>query len=177
MARASARRHAQAIYEIALEQDELDRWRRELEVIGEALTDPNIHAFLESPKIRFDDKKNILEQRLEGLSPLALNAAYLLVARRRLSIVSELVSEYGRLVDEHRGVAHARVTTAIPLEKQDEVDLTQRLSDALAREIVLATKTDPSIIGGLTIRVGDKLIDGSTRSRLEALRKSLVGTL
>ncbi|MDY6917950.1 MAG: ATP synthase F1 subunit delta [Chloroflexota bacterium] len=176
MARASARRHAQAIFEIALEQNQLDLWRGDLRVVAEALMDPDIHAFLESPKIRFDDKKKILEERLKSLSPLALNAAYLLVAKRRLGIVAELVSEYERLVDEHRGVAHARVTTAIPLDEGDTADLTRRLADTVSKEIVLATQTDPSIIGGLKVRIGDKLIDGSTRSRLEALRKSLVGT-
>ena len=176
MARASARRHAQAIFEIALEQNQLDLWRGDLRVVAEALMDPDIHAFLESPKIRFDDKKKILEERLKSLSPLALNAAYLLVAKRRLGIVAELVSEYERLVDEHRGVAHARVTTAIPLDEGDTADLTRRLADTVSKEIVLATQTDPSIIGGLKVRIGDKLIDGSTKSRLEALRKSLVGT-
>lgn len=176
MARASARRHAQAIFEIALEQNQLDLWRGDLRVVAEALMDPDIHAFLESPKIRFDDKKKILEERLKSLSPLALNAAYLLVAKRRLGIVAELVSEYERLVDEHRGVAHARVTTAIPLDEGDTADVTRRLADTVSKEIVLATQTDPSIIGGLKVRIGDKLIDGSTRSRLEALRKSLVGT-
>ena len=176
MARASARRHAQAIFEIALEQNQLDLWRGDLRVVAEALMDPDIHAFLESPKIRFDDKKKILEERLKSLSPLALNAAYLLVAKRRLGIVAELVSEYERLVDEHRGVAHARVTTAIPLDEGDTADVTRRLADTVSKEIVLATQTDPSIIGGLKVRIGDKLIDGSTKSRLEALRKSLVGT-
>ena len=68
------------------------------------------------------------------------------------------------------------MTTAIPLDEGDTADVTRRLADTVSKEIVLATQTDPSIIGGLKVRIGDKLIDGSTRSRLEALRKSLVGT-
>ena len=133
-----------------------------------------IYAFLENPKIHFDEKSGILRQRLDGISPLAMNLALLLVAKKRLGIVEELVAEYGRLVDEHRGIAHAKVATAIPLDEKDKSSVDDRLSDALGKEILLVTQVDPSIIGGLTVRVGDKLIDGSTKSRLQALRKSLV---
>lgn len=175
MARASARRHAQAVFQIALEQNELDRWRSDLGMIAEAMKDSVIYAFLENPKIHFGEKAKIMSRRLEGISPLAMNLALLLVAKKRLGIVEEIVYEYGRLVDEHRGIAHAKVATAVPLDAKDKDSVTHRLSDALSKEILLVTQVDPSIIGGLTIRVGDKLIDGSTKSRLQALRKSLVG--
>ena len=174
MARASARRHAQAVFQIALEQNELDRWRYDLGMIAEAMKDSVIYAFLENPKIHFGEKAKIMSRRLEGISPLAMNFALLLVAKKRLGIVEEIVYEYGRLVDEHRGITHAKVATAVPLDEKDKDSVTHRLSDALGKEILLVTQVDPSIIGGLTIRVGDKLIDGSTKSRLQALRKSLV---
>ncbi len=175
MARASARRHAQAVFQIALEQNELDRWRNDLGMIAEAMNDPLLYAFLENPKIHFDVKTRILSQRLEGISPLAMNLALLLVAKKRLGIVEEIVYEYGRLVDEHRGIAHAKVATAIPLDEKDRDSVTHRLSDALGKDILLITQVDPSIIGGLTVRIGDKLIDGSTKNRLQALKKILVG--
>lgn len=143
-------------------------------MIADAMKDSIIYAFLENPKIHFGEKTKIMSQRLEGISPLAVNLALLLVTKRRLGIVEELASEYGRLVDEHRGIAHAETTTAIPLDGEAKDRITQRLSDTVAKEILLATKVDPSIIGGLTIRIGDKLIDGSTKSRLLALKKSLV---
>jgi F-type H+-transporting ATPase subunit delta len=174
MASASARRHAQAVFEIALEQDELDTWRRDIEAIAEAMTDTLLAAFLESPKVYFEAKAKVLAQRLEGIGPLATNLALLLVAKKRMDIVEELVSEYGRLVDEHRGIAHAKVATAVSLDPKDRENMSHKLGDALSKEVLLVTQVDPSVIGGLTIRVGDKLIDGSTRSRLEALKRSLV---
>lgn len=175
MARASARRHAQAVFQIALEQNELDRWRSDLGMIAEAMKDSVIYAFLENPKIHFGEKTKIMSQRLEGIGPLAMNLALLLVAKKRLGIVEEIVYEYGRLVDEHRGIAHAKVATAVPLDEKYKDSVTHRLSDALGKKILLVTQVDPFIIGGLTVRVGDKLIDGSTKSRLQALKKSLVG--
>ncbi|MBE0415563.1 MAG: ATP synthase F1 subunit delta [Dehalococcoidia bacterium] len=174
MARASARRHAQAAFQIALEQNELDGWRGDLEVISEAVKDPFLLSFLESPKIHFAEKERILRQRLEGINPLAMNMSFLLVAKRRLGIVEEIVSEYGRLVDEYRGIAHAAVVTAVPLDENEKDRLTHRLSDIVGKEILLASQVDPSIIGGLVARVGDKLIDGSTKSRLLALKESLM---
>jgi F-type H+-transporting ATPase subunit delta len=174
MARASARRHAQAAFQIALEQNELDRWRGDLEQISEAMKEPLLFAFLESPKIHFDEKTRILSQRLEGINPLAMNLAFLLVAKGRLGIVEEIVLEYGRLLDEYRGIAHAEVATAVPLDPEEKDRLTHRLSDMVSKEIVLTTRVDRAIIGGLVARVGDKLIDGSTKSRLLALRESLI---
>lgn len=174
MARAAARRHAQAAFEIALERKELEVWRGDLERLSEAVQDPLLFTFLESPRIRFNEKERILSQGLEGLNPLVMNLALLLVSRGRLGLVADMVLEYGRLVDEHRGIAHAEVTTAVPLESEEKDKLVRRLGVLVGREIVLTTRVAPAIIGGLVARVGDKLIDGSTKSRLLALRESLM---
>ena len=170
----SARRHAQAAFQIALERDELDLWREDLERIAVAIKDPLLHAFLASPKVPFSEKARILGQSLEGISPLAMNLAYLLVARGRLRIVEDIVDEYRRLVDEHRGIAHAEVAAAIPVDDEVKDRLISRLSSLVGREIVLKVKVDPSLIGGIIARIGDKIIDGSTRSRLVSLRESLI---
>ena len=176
MARAaSARRHAQAVFQLALERGELDLWRGDLERIATAIKDPVLYPLLESPKIPFSKKARILSQRLEGVTPLAMNLAYLLVAKRRLGIAGDIVVEYQRLVDDHRGIAHAEVATAVPVDEAVKDELAQRLGHLVGREVVLSTSVDPSLIGGLVARVGDKLIDGSIRSRLLALRESLIG--
>ena len=175
MARAaSARRHAQAAFEIALERDELDVWRRDLERIAGAMRDPVLRPVLESPKVPFTEKTRILGQWLEGVTPLAMNLAHLLVARGRLGIAEDIFTEYERLVDDHRGIAHAEVTTAVPLGEGEREKLVRRLGEVVGKEIVLRERVDPALIGGLRARVGDKLIDGSTKSRLLWLRESLI---
>jgi F-type H+-transporting ATPase subunit delta len=85
-----------------------------------------------------------------------------------------MVLEYGWLVDEHRGIAHAEVATAVPIELKEKDKLIRYLGDLVGLKIALTDRVDPSIIGGLVARVGDKIIDGSTRSRLHALRASLL---
>jgi F-type H+-transporting ATPase subunit delta len=174
MAQAAARRHAQAAFEIALEQNGLDVWRRDLSRFSEVVKDPDLSAFLESPRVHFEDKAKVLRQGLEDLNPLVMNLALLLIARGRLGLVADMVLEYGRLVDEHGGIAHAEVVTAVSLEPKEKDKLIRRLGELVGREIVLITKVDPAIIGGLIARVGDKLIDGSTKSRLLSLKGSLM---
>jgi len=172
----SARRHAQAAFQIALDRDELDLWRGDLERIAAAMKVPLLYSFLASPKVPFGDKARILGQHLEGVNPLALNLAYLMVARGRLRIVGDMVDEYGRLVDAHRGIAHADVTAAIPVDEGIRDKLVTRLGSLVGQEIVLTVDVDPSLVGGIVARIGDKIIDGSTKSRLASLRESLIST-
>jgi len=174
MARVAAKRHAQAAFQIALERDELEIWRGDLERLSALVKDPLVFAFFESPRINFEEKGRILRQGLEGVNPLVMNLALLVVARGRLDLVADMVLEYGQLVDEQRGIAHAEVATAVPIELEDKDKLIRYLSDLVGLKIVLTERVDPSIIGGLVARVGDKIIDGSTRSRLLALRESLL---
>ena len=174
MAGAAARRHAQAAFQIALERGELDAWREDLGRLAEAVRDPRLLAFLESPRVHLEQKAKVLGQVLDKLNPLVMNMALLLVSRGRLALVPETVEEYGRLVDEHQGIAHAEVATAVPLDSKQADRLARRLGDLVGKDIVLATEVEPSLVGGLTARVGDKLIDGSIKSRLSALRGSLI---
>lgn len=174
MARASVKRHAQAVFSIALERDELDGWLSDLRRIAQAMAEPQLIAMLETPRLRLSDKTRLLDEVLGGISPLAMNLAYLLVARGRLGIAGKIASEYQRLVNEHRGIQHVEVTTAIPLDDEDRKRLKDRLEAVTDREIVLSAEVDPEIIGGIVARLGDRLIDGSTRSKLKALRRSLI---
>ena len=174
MAGAAARRHAQAAFQIALERGEPDVWREDLSRLTEAVQDPGLSALLESPRIRLEDKSRVLGQVLDKLNPLVMNLALLLVSRGRLSLLPGIVAEYGRMVDEHQGITHAEVTTAVPLDSKQGTMLARRIGDLVGKDVVLTTEVEPSLIGGLTARVGDKLIDGSIKSRFSALRGSLI---
>jgi len=172
--RVYARRYAQAVFEIALEAKELDRWQSDLRKITRLAEDATLIAFVESPKIHFDDKARLLSEQLNGVNPLALNLVYLLAARGRLSMIGDIADDYQRLLDDYRGIEPAEVVTVIPLAEEDKPRLTKHLSAVVGRKVVIKSKVDPSIIGGFIARIGGKLLDGSTRSRLEALKKELV---
>ncbi len=168
-----ARRYSQAIFEIALNRQELDRWRSDLDQIVHLYDVAGLSSFLESPKFDFDDKARMLSERLGGINPLALNLVYLLVTRGRLSMVREIAGDYQRRLDIHRGIEPADVTTAIPLDDEDKQRLAQHLGAAIGKKVVLKAEVDSGLISGVIARVGGKLLDGSTRSKLEALRREL----
>jgi len=175
MARAvSAKRHAQAVFQIALEKEEIEKWQADLETIAESLRNPELVALLENPKLRFSEKEKVLQSILTGISPTAMNLVYFLVAKNRLRIVEDLVIEYQRLVNAYYGRETAEVVTAVPLSNEEKERLQKRLATITHKEVVITTQVDPDIMGGLVAKVGDKLIDGSVRTRLQELRSGLI---
>jgi F-type H+-transporting ATPase subunit delta len=175
MARVSSgKRYAQAAFELAVEKKELESWQESLRKIVELVEDEKLVALLEDPKPPFTIKKFFLQERLGEVNPLALNLACLLMNRGRLRLVNKISQEYDRLLDAYYGVERAEVATALPLDDEDKERLSRQLGEIMGRKIVIDAQIDPSIIGGFIARVGDTLIDGSIRNRLEALRKSLV---
>jgi len=171
--RTYARRYSQAVFSIAREKNELDRWQSDLEKIATVGDDAQFVALLENPKVRFEDKAKLLSQWLGGVNPLALNLVYLLVTKGRLGMVADIADEYQRLLDSYRGIERAEVTTAIPLDDKDRRKLEERLGAVVGKKVVVKPKVDPSVLGGVVARVGGKLLDGSTRSKLMALKKAL----
>jgi len=170
-----AKRCSQAVFEIALEKRELDVWQTDLKRIARLGEDATVTALLESPKFHFNDKAKLLSERLGDINPLALNLVYLLVTKGSFGIVSDIANEYERLLDSHRGIEHGIATTAVPLDDEDKTSLGERLGAIVGKEVMLESEIDPGVIGGIIVRVGGKLIDGSIHSKLTALKRELVG--
>jgi F-type H+-transporting ATPase subunit delta len=173
--KAYARRYAQAVFEIALEKKELERWQADLEKVAAAVSDSSFLAVLENPKIKIEEKSRLLSNVLGDISPLTLNLALLLIARAGIGMLGEIAGEYQRLLDAYRGIEKADVTTAVPLDDKDKRELAEKLGSLVGAKVVLKSEVDPGILGGIIARVGGKLLDGSTRSKLIALKKELVG--
>jgi len=167
------RRYAQAVFEIALETKELDRWQSDLRRIASLGEDDALIAFLESPKIQLADKARLLSEQLDGVNPLALNLVYLLAARGRLRSIGDIADAYQRLLDNYRGIETAEVVTAIALDEEDKQRLAEHLGAIVGKKVALKTEVESRLIGGIIARIDGKLLDGSTHSKLEALKKEL----
>ena len=173
---AYSRRYSQAVFRIALEGQELNRWQSELRIIASLVNDTALFALLENPEVSFDEKAKVLSERLGDINPMALKLVSLLVAKGKLGMIGDIAEEYQRLVDNYRGIEGtevAEVTTAIPLDDEYQLKVAQRLTSMVGKPVVLKVKVDSGLIGGIIIRVGDKLIDGSIRSKLAALKRDL----
>jgi F-type H+-transporting ATPase subunit delta len=163
------------VFEIALDKSELDKWAADLQKIGSLREDASLVAWLESPKFPFEDKTKLLATQLGDVNPMVLNLVYLLVAKESLGMVGDICDEYQRLVDNYHGLEHAEVTTAVPLDDKDAQRLSERLGTLVGKKVVLETEVDHQLLGGIVARIGGKLLDGSTKSRLLALKKEIQG--
>jgi F-type H+-transporting ATPase subunit delta len=172
-----ARRYAQAVFNIAREKKEFERWQSDLDNVAVLSGDATVMALMENPKVRFEAKAKLLAGQLGDINPLALNLVYLLVTKGRLARLGDIAGEYRRLLDDYHGIERAEVTTAIALEDKDVARLAEQLGAVVGKKVVVETKVDSSLIGGMVARVGGKLLDGSVLSQLAAMRKTLAGGL
>ena len=170
---ASAKRYAQAVFAIAREQDSYDQWLADLSALAQLAGDPGFKLIMESPRIPLDKKAEVLQERLPAIAPLAMKLAQLLIVKRRVEIIPGLLETYRGMLDARRGIEHVRAITAVPLEQAEQEALVKQIGERIGKEIVLTTEVDPSIIGGMILRIGDKLVEGSARGRLESLRRRL----
>jgi F-type H+-transporting ATPase subunit delta len=169
------KRYARAIFEIALEQNTIDIWQSDLDKMSSLRDDKTLLLLLENPRLTFEDKKRLLAEYLTGMSPMAHNFAYLLTERNRMGLLNDIQQQYTNLVDAHNGVAHASVTTAVPLEPLEQDKIVQTIECLTGKIIGIYTRVNPEIIGGFIARIDGTLLDGSTRSKLMALKKDLSG--
>jgi F-type H+-transporting ATPase subunit delta len=171
---AAARRYAQAAFELARDRGEVSAWRSELNDVATVLSESQLAPMLADPKIPLEQKFAALE-RVLVVSPLVMNLAKLLVQKGRSLDARAVADAFNRLADDYEGIAHAEVTTAVELPPERVAAIERQLSERFGKKVIAATKVDPSIIGGAIIRVGDRLIDGSIRTRLKLLRRELEG--
>jgi len=172
----SAPELAQDIFKKALEKKELNIWQSDLRRVAGLVKDETLLSLLESSEASIDEKAKVLSERLVEVNPEALKLISELMSKGRLTEVTDISDEYQMLLDNYRGIESAEVaeiTTAIELDEEYQLKIAQRLTSIMGKPVILKSKVDSGIVGGIIIKVGDKLIDGSVRSKLAALRKDL----
>ncbi|MBO4368691.1 MAG: F0F1 ATP synthase subunit delta [Desulfovibrio sp.] len=172
-----ARRYANAIF--ALGQREGDEV---LTKRGECLASlkdmiaatPGLDLTLRSPVVSTEEKKAVMNKLLAKLKAdkIMKNFCYLLADKDRLSFLRDIAVRYGELLDEKKGVIRGRVTTAIPLSPEDEKSILASLSKKSGGEIKLEFAVDASILGGMVLHRGDRVLDASLRAQLSILRET-----
>ena len=169
----SGRRYGQAIFELAREQGESGQWGQDVALVAEAFTDPDFNALLKHAGVTAEDKQSAVDTVLGGVNPLVRNMVNLLVARGLVDAIPEACDEYALLLDRQEGRQRVEVTTAVPLEAPEISRITNFISGLIGREVVVTARVDEEILGGLVIQIGDRLLDGSARARLDGLRERL----
>lgn len=173
MASSAARRYTQALKEIAQETKTFEAWQRDLGTLNALASDPQVVAFLTSPGVQDAEKFTAVDAVLGDLQPEARTLFHMLIERRRLSLLPDIVELFDEAVNEARGVVLVDVTTADALDDAGEALVRERMKSIVGKEVELRLHTDASIIGGIVARIGDQVIDGSVLSQLRRLRASM----
>ncbi|TNJ64710.1 F0F1 ATP synthase subunit delta [Paenibacillus hemerocallicola] len=171
-----AKRYAKALFEVARERGKIAEVEQELQAIADALqANPDYVKLLEHPNIGASVKGTMLKQAFgASASEEVLNTLQLLVERGRESILRDLVTQYSQVANDALGQAKAKVYTPLPLTAEESDKISAAFGQITGKKIRIESFVDPSLLGGLQIRIGDRLYDGSLSGKLQRIEKSLV---
>jgi F-type H+-transporting ATPase subunit delta len=171
-----ARRYAKALFSLALELGKVDAWAEALERLGKVLREePELEELLGSPVYAREERKALVAKLAAALSldTEPANLLHLLGDRNRLDRLADVVHAFGELADAHLGRVRARIVSAVPLEPAALDAIAHRLSQATRAKVLLDRTVEPAILGGVVAHVGSVVFDGSVRTQLDDLKKSL----
>lgn len=170
-----ARRYAEAFFSIAREAGKIDDYQNELGKIVQTIEEiPDLKEYFAHPLLPAKDKKEVAKQVFgSAVSPLALNFFLLVLDKKRQNYLELIFKQYVDMADESRNIKKAELISAMPISDEDVKTLSENLTRSTGSTIQLDVSIDPSIIGGVKIRMGDKIIDASIAKKLEMLKKSL----
>jgi F-type H+-transporting ATPase subunit delta len=171
-----ARRYAKALLDLGVEQGELDRIVDEMATLADAWeTSADLRNVVENPLVAHPTKKAVVTELADqiGATTTVRRAVQLLVDRRRTKALPYVARILRELADARKGVVRAEVTTAAPLSDAYYVRLQAQLEKMTSRRVVIDRRVDPSLIAGVVTRIGDRIIDGSLRTRLHSLREAM----
>ena len=171
-----ARRYSRALLAIGQEEGTLRRILDEVERFDRLMVEiPHLCEMLKAAHINRRDKKATLEASLGpfGFLPLTKNFLFLLVDKGRMDILSPIVSELRRLIEESEGIERVEVVVPMPLAGSQRDSLQSVLEGKMGKKVVLEEKVDPSVLGGMVVKVGSTVYDGSARTQIRQIREIL----
>ncbi len=170
---AVARRYAAAFFDLAREDEAVAPRGEDLARAVETLENTEVLEALGNPRLAVADRARLALELVDGLSPATRNLVRLLVERNRITALPGILEQYRVLADRAAGVVRAEVTAAVPVTQAQRQDIEDTLRRDFGAGVQVELRQDPSIIGGLVVRVGDRVIDNSLRTHLRQLQASL----
>ena len=172
-------KYAQALYELAKAEDRLEETREELVTVSETIAGHRELAILMyNPLVPVQAKKETIKTVLgDEMSGLVCKFLWLLLDKRRETLLSGIVTEYQKLINQGQNVLEAEVITALPLSVIEKQVLSDKLRKVTGKRILLKVCIDKNIIGGIIVKIGDKLIDGSVARQIKTLEAALMEDL
>lgn len=170
-----AANYAETLFALAGRHEGVEAFGAGVESVAALMEDPTVREFLVTPRVSAGDKKAALERVLGGVVPsMLLRFLQVVVDKGRQRLLPAIAAAYREMLERHLGRRHMVVTVARPLSKGDEEELAAKLSSATGATVIPHVKVRPAIIGGIVIREGDTVYDGSVKRQLDAMRRRLM---
>lgn len=179
VSQAAARVYAEALFDIGLETGTVGQISDDLQAAYNALNglDADLRTFFNLPQFRRDDKRRIISLAFEGkVCRPVLGLLHVLVEKRREPLLDNVVEEFRRYLDQHEGRVRARVVSAYKLDDDLLTALRSAIEQRTQKSVDLTETVDPEVIGGLRVKVGDRVLDGTLRRSLQDMRRSFAAT-
>jgi ATP synthase F1 delta subunit len=166
--------YARSLFEVAKEQDKLDKVRDELGEFADALNESReLQVFLFSPYFSTREKSEGLDKAISGADETTVNFLKLLIEKHRMPVLFRVRAELDQLWEDENRLLPVTVTSAVELPKATVKQIGDRIAEQTDRKVDLQSKVDPDILGGIVVRVGNSVLDASIRNRLENFRKQV----
>jgi len=173
-----ARRYARALFSLGKEKGdaELAAYGENLSGLVEALNEsPQLDRIFRNPVFKVEEKKAVVDAILSKSKPqqMIINFCHLLADNNRLGFLADIQATFAELLDEHQGLARGSMITAIELDEDLKASLKSSLEEKASRRLILEYVVDPGILGGLVLKVGDRVLDASLRAQLVAMKETI----
>lgn len=177
MANLISKRYAYALFEAGLELNKLKEFKEGIsKVIDVLLQETELKKILTHPKVSKDEKKDILNNIFKNiLSTEVLNFLYVLVDKRRENRVEDIQKEFLKLFNEHENIIEVTAVTSVLMDDKAKEKLTMTLENKLNKKVQLKNVVNKDIIGGVLLKIGNKVIDGTVKGQLEEIEKAMKG--
>ena len=169
----AGRRYALALLAIARADQDFAAWSDAVDALEGLTAQRAAVEALEADRMTDERFQTIVRRVLPPIGVKQMNLMRLLRRKKRLALGGSIASFYRELLDIERGIVRVEVTSATPLDDAQRQRLLEKLASETGKQVELEMRVDPSILGGIVVRIGDRMVDGSTRQRLRSLRTQL----
>jgi F-type H+-transporting ATPase subunit delta len=171
-----SRNYAETLLAVAEREKQVERFGELIDAVaGVLVADPGLRGVFMSPRVPKGTKKRLVEQALTRVAPVSfIRFLQAVVQRGRQYLLADIAQEYERLVDRHLNRVHAVVSTARPVDAKLAHAIEKRLTEVFEKRVLPHFRTEPTLVGGIVVRVGDRVFDGSLRRKLKLLRHRML---
>lgn len=170
------RNYSQALFEVGKEEDKIDKILTDLKIINELLSiNKEMEDYLINPEVKLEDKdKKLKEVFGNDISEYSYNFFFEIIKNKELGMLESVLERLKDICYKYENKTEARVVTASELSEKEGESIIKKIEDKTGKKVELKSEVDPSILGGMILRVGDEMVDLSVRGKLESLKQNII---